>query len=60
MRGAYYQYCRMNGIGRYTDAVEAIKKEQAELRRARIMNNAEPSHKNGHPKHVEKTGKLTA
>lgn len=59
MRGAYYQYVRMNGVSRYTDAVEAVKakaKEEAELRLARIMNNAEPAYKNGHPKHEEKTG----
>jgi hypothetical protein len=49
----------MNGISRYTDAVEAVKaknKEEAELRLARIANNKEPSHQNGHPKHAEKTG----
>lgn len=57
MRGAYYQYCRANGVGRYTDAVEAIKAqnaEAAELRLARITNGAEPSHQNGHPKDQEK------
>jgi len=68
MRGAYYQYLRMNGVGRYTDAVEAVnnkrkadsvarlalKKEEAELRRARIMNDAEPAYQNGHPKDAEK------
>lgn len=66
MRGAYYQYVRMNGVGRYTDAVEAVngkrkaaaearlalKKEQAELKRARIMNGAEPGY--GHAKDAEK------
>lgn len=59
MRGAYHQYLRMNGISRYTDAVEAvnaIRKEEAELRLARIMNNKELSYQNGHPKHTEKTG----
>jgi hypothetical protein len=59
MRGAYISYCTMNGVGRYTDAVEAIKKEQAELKRARIMNGAEPSHQNGHPKDQEK-GRIVA
>jgi hypothetical protein len=54
MRGAYISYLKTNGIGRYTDAVEAIKKEDAERRRARIMNGAEPSHQNGHPKDQEK------
>lgn len=51
------QYVRMNGISRYTDAVEAVnakKKEDAELRLARITNEAEPSHQNGHPKDAEK------
>lgn len=57
MRGAYFQYVRQKGISRYTDAVEAVKakaKEEAELRLARIMNNAEPSHQNGSPKDAEK------
>lgn len=54
MRGAYVSYLKMNGVGRYTDAVAAIKQEDAELRRARIMNGAEPSHQNGHPKDQEK------
>ncbi len=52
MRGAYTQYCKQKG-----DAAEwalAQHKEASELRLARIMNNAEPSHKNGHPKAAEK------
>lgn len=52
MRGAYMQYIKAKGIGRYTDAVEAVQannKEAAELRLARIMNGAEPSHQNGVP-----------
>lgn len=62
MRGAYHQYLRMNGISRYTDAVEAVnakRKEDAELRLGRIMNNAEPSHQNGHPKDAEKGRTVT-
>lgn len=56
MRGAYTQYVKSKGI-KPTCAVEeahALRKEQAELRLARIQNNKEPSHKNGHPKSAEK------
>jgi hypothetical protein len=52
MRGAYTQYIKEKG-----DAVEqahALRKEKAKLRLARIQNNKEPSHKNGHPKAKEK------
>lgn len=51
------QYCRMNGISRYTDAVEAIKaraKEDAERRLALIQNGKHPDYINGHPKDQEK------
>lgn len=47
------------GSQRVSNAVELAKerfKEEAQLRLARIMNNAEPSHANGHPKSAEKTG----
>lgn len=47
------------GSQRISNAVEQAKelfKEAAQLRLARIMNNAEPSYKNGHPKSFEKTG----
>lgn len=47
----------MNGISRYTDAVEAVnakRKEDAELRLARIANGVEPAYQNGHPKDAEK------
>lgn len=57
MRGAYFQYLKQKGVTRSTDAVEQAKarrKEESELRLARIMNNAEPSHQNGHPKDFEK------
>lgn len=57
MRGAYYQYLRMNGVGRYTDAVEAVKakaKEDAERRLALIANGKHPNYMNGHPKDAEK------
>jgi hypothetical protein len=59
MKGAYYQYLRSKGIPatRTTDAVEkaqAFRKEEAELRLARIMNGAEPEYQNGHPKDSEK------
>lgn len=57
MRGAYFSYVKMNGVGRYTDAVEEIKareKENAELRLARIHNGVHPDYKNGHPKDSEK------
>lgn len=58
MRGAYTQYIKSKGISP-NDAVEqaaARRKEEAELRLARIANNKEPSHKNGHPKSAEKLG----
>jgi hypothetical protein len=45
MRGHYLNHTAT------TDAVEiatALHKEQCELRLARIMNGAEPSHQNGH------------
>ncbi len=45
MRGTYLNHTAT------TDAVEiatALHKEQCELRLARIMNGAEPSHRNGH------------
>lgn len=51
------QYIRQKGLGRYSQAVEEAKakeKEAAELRLARIQNNKEPSHMNGHPKAAEK------
>lgn len=57
MRGAYHSYVHMNGISRYTDAVEAVnakRKEDAELRLARITNEAEPLYQNGRPKDAEK------
>jgi hypothetical protein len=57
MRGAYISYIKSKGLGRYSSAVEEVKakhKEACELRLARIQNNAEPSHKNGHPKSAEK------
>jgi len=57
MRGAYFQYLKQKGTSRLTDAVERAKarhKEDTELRLARIMNNAEPSHQDGHPKDAEK------
>jgi hypothetical protein len=51
MRGAYFQYCKEKGQpSGMVDAVEQVhaqRKEEAELRLARIMNHAEPSHKNG-------------
>lgn len=55
MNDAYLQFCRAKGIGRYTEVVEAIKREDdAQLRRARILNGAEPEFQNGHPKDQEK------
>lgn len=63
MRGAIFQYIREKGISRLTDAVEAVnarRKEEAELRLGRIMNNAEPSHQNGNPKDAEKGRIVTA
>ena len=58
MRGAYTQYVKSKGFkpSCAVDQATAKHKEACELRLARIMNNAEPSHKNGHPKHSEKTG----
>ncbi len=57
MRGAFTNFIAEKGESRYTDAVEQIKaraKEDAELRLARIFNNAEPAYRNGHPKDREK------
>lgn len=64
MRGAYHQYIKQKGLGRYTDAVERIKGaaadeaalrlEAQELRLARIFNGAEPEYRNGSPKDREK------
>lgn len=53
MRGAYYQYCKVKGVPRLTDAVEEarqLRKEQAELRLARLANGVEGEH----PKDAEK------
>ena len=52
MRGAYTQYCKEKGNA--VEHAHALRKEEAELRLARIQNNKEPSHKNGHPKAKEK------
>jgi hypothetical protein len=43
MRGAYFQYQKLHGVigSEKTAAVEQVAKEDAELRRARIMNKAE-------------------
>jgi len=57
MRGAIHQYLRMNGISRYTDAVEAVKaraKEDAERRLALIANGKHPDYINRCPKDAEK------
>lgn len=58
MRGAYTQYVKSKGFkpSCAVDQAAAKHKEACELRLARIMNNAEPAYKNGHPKHSEKTG----
>jgi len=65
MQGAYYQYLRTKGIpsSRTTNAVEAanaLRKEQAELRLARIMNEKEPEYQNGSPKDAEKGRSFTS
>ena len=52
MRGENYQY--MPGAGRMTESVERLKRENEQLKLARIQNGAEPSHQNGHPKDAEK------
>lgn len=52
MRGGFLSYVKQNGIGRYTDAVEAIKREHAESceqRLARIQNGSHPDFQNGTP-----------
>jgi hypothetical protein len=57
MDQAYKCYCKSRGDSRKSQVVEDAvqrQKEDAQLRLARIANNAEPSHKNGHPKAVEK------
>lgn len=57
MNDAYLQYCRMNGIGRYDDAVASFKQHEQEdstRRRALIMNGKHPEFLNGHPKDAEK------
>jgi hypothetical protein len=57
MNQAYKCYCKQKGESRKSDVVEDAvqrRKDEAQLRLARIANNAEPSHKNGHPKSVEK------
>jgi hypothetical protein len=52
MRGAYVQFIRTKGTSLYTAAVERahnLRKEEAELRLARIFNKAEPEMQNGKP-----------
>lgn len=46
MRGAYESYLRMNGSGRYDDAVAAVTQER---RLALIQNGAHPDFQNGVP-----------
>ena len=55
MNTATKAYLRSKGY--IPDTVLAARdkhREECQLRLARIMNNAEPSHKNGHPKAEEK------
>lgn len=52
MRGAYYQYIKTKGVAPSlkSDAVEeahAKRKEDAELRLAKIQNGKDPRYKNG-------------
>jgi hypothetical protein len=57
MDQAYKCFCKQKGESRRSQVVEDAvqrRKEDAQLRLARIANNAEPSHKNGHPKSAEK------
>jgi len=59
MRGAYVQFIRTKGTSLYTAAVERahnLRKEEAELRLARITNGAEPDMRNGKPPVMEKEG----
>lgn len=45
-------YIKQNGIGRYTEAVEAIKREHGEAceqRLAQIQNGTHPEFQNGTP-----------
>lgn len=60
MNGAYFSYLKSKGhVPDATLAAKELAKEGAALRLARIMNGAEPSHQNGHPKDAEK-GRTTA
>lgn len=57
MDQAYKCYCKQRGESRKSGVVEDAvqrRKDEATLRLARIANNAEPSHKNGHAKAKEK------
>lgn len=57
MNQAFQCYCRQKGDPRTSQVVEdACRKarEDAQLRLAKIQNNAHPEYKNGHPKSKEK------
>jgi len=53
MRGAYFQFVKAKGAGlesrlcQATEQAQAVRREEAELRLARIQNGKEPSHRNG-------------